>query len=230
MAEFGARVRQHRLDVAEALASRPPGQARPVEGGHGRGPALRLHAVQEDGLSLGPEGGDRTGGVVQDEVEIRILLGPGVVDEPYLDVVARSYRRGGNIVDAEPAKRDDGVDMVRRIGEEGDAGEPDVVVVRVSGQGIAVGPEAVVHGRTARPPLLVRLTVTGRHHTELNQFAGPYPRPSVQASSPLGRHRGGSPSCAEKGSGDGGDRVGVPAPANRGFKGAYEMVRPEARI
>ena len=73
-----------------------------VAGGDAGGAAASFDAVQEHPLAFAAQGLDGPGGVVEDEVEVRVGLGAGV-DQPEPDVL------GAELCGAHPAQADDRV-------------------------------------------------------------------------------------------------------------------------
>jgi len=58
---------QNSRDIGQGLGRRAAGEPRAIQGGHGRGPGLRLDAMQQDLLALGSKGLNGRGGIGQDE-------------------------------------------------------------------------------------------------------------------------------------------------------------------
>jgi hypothetical protein len=58
-------VGERRLHVVEGLADADSAVPGGVEGGHGRCPALRLHAMQEHGATLGSQHGHGIGRLIE---------------------------------------------------------------------------------------------------------------------------------------------------------------------
>ena len=96
-----------------------------VEGGDGWCAASGLDTVDQHGPALGAEGGDDVCGLGEHQVQVRVMPGVGVVDQPRLDVVGGAQASRWYLCAAEPAQRHDRVDPVRQAPDGVDATEQD---------------------------------------------------------------------------------------------------------
>ena len=85
--------------------------------------AVEPHAVHEDGLPLVAQLFDHRGGIGEDELEVRVVLGVTRVDQPELDVIL-GRNVGRPVFRTDATHRDDGIAAVfgGAVGAKDDAG------------------------------------------------------------------------------------------------------------
>lgn len=96
-----------------------------VQCSHHRSSAVRADAVHEDRPSVRSQSLDGAHRVHEYEVEVRILVALGAVDQPYLDV---RYIRS-DVVIGQAAERHYGVEVGRPLAEHADAAQENVIVL-----------------------------------------------------------------------------------------------------